>query len=144
MAENEFIQNIDGDNNNVVQGTSPTQINNNSGEKQDNSDIIAILRELRDQVKDAPWPEETQPYVSEQFDTPKLMLQASIDEIDREIPEEDFDQESKTWYDRLSSLMPLGIKMSASFSKAALDTYVSKSPVIAGLKAVASEIVNAT
>ena len=142
MAENEFTQNIDGDDNNVIQGTNPTQINNNSGEKEDSSGILAILKELQDQVGENDWPEETEPYVSEQFETPKLMLQASIDQIDQEVAEENFEQESKTWYTRMTSLIPLGVKLTSTFSAAALTKLVSKSPILEGLKAVAVELSN--
>ena len=142
MAENEFIQNIDGDDNNVIQGTNPTQINNNSGEKEDSSDILAILKELQDQVGENDWPEETQPYVSEQFETPKLMLQASIDQLDQEVIEENFEQESETWYNRLSSIIPLGVRVTSTFSAAALNKLVSKSPILEGLRAVAVDLSN--
>jgi len=142
MAENEFVQNIDGDDNNVIQGTNPTQINNNSGETNDNSGILRILKELQDQVGKSTWPEETEPYVSEEFETPKLMLQSSIDQIDHEVPEENFEQEAKTWYNRMTSLIPLGVKLSSTFSAAALSKLVSKSPILEGLRAVAVELSN--
>lgn len=145
MSGDTFNQTGGGSNNQFQQGHGNSQVQNNSGNE--TPDWKVPLLDLQEQVKDSPWPDETELYIKEEYETPQVMLGAAMAEAEDQIvnaPEmyegEDFTEQETLWSGRFKALLPLGVKITASVGKAVVDSYVSKSPVVAGLQALFSEI----
>ena len=136
-----------GDNNNA------TQTNHNAAET---PEWRPPLIELQDQVKEAEWSEEAPaPYKhgsdTETYGSPKdlvddaLAVAATDIEVAETTPEIVLDEESfkeaqSGWQSKFKALLPLGVRIGASVGSAVVDSYVSKSPVIAGLQALFKEV----
>ena len=138
---------------NVTGGNNVNQFGDNNTGSQTNQfgdqvpEWKVPILDLQEQVKDQSWPDETEPYIKEEYAAPQTMLGAAMSEAEDQIenaPEmyegEDFTEQKTLWADRFKALLPLGVKITGSVGKAVVDSYVSKSPVVAGLQALFTEI----
>lgn len=104
---------------------------------------------VQEQVAEQQWPETTVPEIVEQYETPTVMLSAAMEQVTTDLAAENieevytpeqFEAEKKSWWQRFMALGPLGLKVGASVGVAVVDTYITKSPAIAGLQAFFTEI----
>lgn len=64
------------------------------------------------------------------------MYESAADEIENEtLPAGEFDAQKKTWFERAKTVAPALVKGGLIVGEAVVSTYVSKSPVVAGLLA---------
>lgn len=86
------------------------------------------------------------PEILTQFETPAAMLEAARDEAVADVaaveplPIGQFEQKQASWQERFALIAPKVLKVALAGGKAVLDSYVSRSPVIAALKAMVSAV----
>ena len=86
------------------------------------------------------------PEVLAKFETPAAMLEAARDEAVADIaavepmPIGQFQEKQALWQERFAVIAPKVLRVALVTGKAALDSYVSQSPVIAALKAMVGAI----
>ena len=125
-------------------GQNQNQFGDNNSQTQNNQldtdgDWRKPFDELGKLVADKQWPDQTPQEIKDEFETPKLMVDAAAAQAETDINQntEPIDQASVSqWQDRFSHLMPLGIKIASSVGLAVADSFVKKSPVVAGLQAL--------
>lgn len=146
---------------NVTGDGSVGQIGDNDATVTNNFDQTAPewkapLIDLQKQVENLDWHEAAPEEITTLYGQPAMLMGAAIDQAEADIqqsqsqPEsdsshlnaEEFEEKKTNWYQRFSSLLPLGVKIAASVGSAVVGTYVKKSPVIAGLQALFSEVQN--
>ena len=120
--------------NNVNQfgdGNTGNQTNNVSGE----TDWRPPLIELADQVEGKSWPEETPAYISEEYETPRLAVDAAIQgikndlESDEQISDEQFEEKRTNWEKKFDALLPIGIKITSSVGMALTSHFTKRTAV---------------
>lgn len=120
--------------NNVNQfgdGNTGNQTNNVSGE----TDWRPPFIELADQVEGKSWPEETPAYISEEYETPKLAVDAAVQEIkndlesDDQVSDEVFEEKRTDWEAKFKALLPIGIKITSSVGMALTSHFTKRTAV---------------
>ena len=118
--------------------SNPSVVNKNSG---DLADWEPPFVELAEKVEDQPWPDATPSYISEEYETPRLAVDAAVQEIKNDLEssetfsDEVFEEKKATWADRFEAMLPMGIKLSSSVGIALADHFTKRSA--AGVAAAA-------
>lgn len=112
--------------------------------------IKEVFETLQAEVEGKPWSQDTPESIVDEFESPTEMLSVAYstaeEEITSDVETKTTDQiaeESATWTDRFKAIVPLGIKLGTSVGKAVLNSYVQKSPVVAGLQALLTTLESA-
>ena len=128
-----FNQTTNGGSPQVNQGVNINNPTNqtNAGE----TDWRPPFIELADQVEGKSWPEETPAYISEEYETPRLAVDAAVQEIkndlesDDPISDEAFEEKRTDWEAKFKALLPIGIKVTSSVGIALTSHFTKRTAV---------------
>ena len=121
-----------------IQGSGNT-VNVNHGKIE--TTFKDVFDEILPQLVDKEFPAGTDETIVNEFDNPSTLMSAAYDQAELDVAnasmkvDNEFKTQTKTWYARFKTLMPLGLKVTTAVSSAVLSTYINRSPVIAGLQA---------
>jgi hypothetical protein len=105
----------------------------------DTSDLTKFFKSMLEEAENVSWDKSTPKEISQEFETPKLMLEMGATQAEEDIlginpdfePEE-FDEEQCTWFNRFKAMSPKILQGSLTVGEAVISTYVNQSPVVAG------------
>ena len=102
--------------------------------------------EMKDQLAEKQWQEDTPTEIVEKFATPADAVQAIEDDIEADLklsaplPPEEIEAKTKSWNDTLGALVPMGIKLATNVGNALVTHAASKTAGGVAAKAFFSTI----
>ena len=112
----------------------------------ENMTVEEYLDKAIEACKECKFTDETPQDVIDDYETPVGLMTAvkteALEDISaiQEYEPSEFSEKKKTWTERLKSMAPFAMKIGLNVGAAVLDSYVKKSPVVAGLQALVGTI----